>query len=213
MRMTLLMRNFSFGVGTAALLLAGAAMAQTPGTTQAMDSTPSYQLVGVTGQLNHVLDAASAHPGEAVKIRLNEAAKTAQGTRLEKGTILVGTVTAVTPSANGGPSSVSLDFTSAQMKDGKQIPVKVTLVGVYPSNEASLEQYGQSTMGSAPRRIASQDKFDQESAALHNVSLHSAVQDNNSGTFTQKDGNVKLVAGTFLQVGIAPASAGTNTGE
>jgi hypothetical protein len=36
--------------------------------------------------------------------------------------------------------------------------------------------------------------------------MQSKVQADNSGTFTKKDGNLKLAAGTFFQVGIAPTN-------
>jgi hypothetical protein len=44
---------------------------------------------------------------------------------------------------------------------------------------------------------------------LHNIALHSRAQDPNSGTFTRKDGNLKLNAGTYLQIGIAPLNGNT----
>jgi hypothetical protein len=44
--------------------------------------------------------------------------------------------------------------------------------------------------------------------------LHAKVQGDASGTFVKKDGDLKLTAGTLLQVGIGPANGNaTNHGE
>jgi hypothetical protein len=45
--------------------------------------------------------------------------------------------------------------------------------------------------------------------------MNSAVKNADSGTFSSTNGNFKLLAGTNLQVGVAPATqaAGTNAAE
>lgn len=192
------LRIFSLTLGSAAMAAASPLIAQTPA---------SPELVGVTGRLDHTINASSAREGQAVQIKLDRGVN-AGGIKLEKGTMLVGTVTAVQPAGKGGPSSLSLDFTSAQTKDGKQIPVKVTLVGAYPSDQAMASEEGSETMGPAPRRVSNDGTFDQQPGLLHRIALHSAVQNFDSGTFSEKDGNVKLKAGTLLQLAIGPASSG-----
>jgi hypothetical protein len=187
----------------ASLVLAGAIAAQTS------QSGQTWQLVGVNARLDHTLDTKSATQGQALKAKLDGSVTTDQGTKLEKGTELTGTVTGVEKSANGGASSLTLSFTTAQTKDGKQIPVKVTLLGAFPASANSEVAYGVGGVGSAPRHVNPDEKIDQESGTLNNISLHSRVQGENSGTFMRKDGDLKLSAGTYLQVGIASMNANT----
>ena len=215
MRLGMLLRNYSVGLATASFVFAGAALAQTTGAVQGMNQAnqaqteagQTWNLAGVNARLDHTLDTKSAKQGETVTARLDGSVKTASGVKLEKGTQLTGTVTRVEESANGGPSSLTLEFTTAQMKDGKQIPVKVTLLSAFPASANSEATYGIVDMGSAPRHVNSNATIDQESGMLHHISLHAQVQGQNSGTFMKKDGDLKLAAGTYLQVGIAPMNS------
>lgn len=215
MRFGTSLRNFSMGLATASFVFAGAALAQTTGTAQSMNQTDQAQsasgqtwdLVGVNARLDHTLDTKSAKQGEAVMARLDDSVTTAGGVKLEKGTQLTGTVTEVEAASNGGPSSLTLVFTTAQTKDGKQIPVKVTLLSAFPANANSEAAYGVTDMGPAPRHVRSNETIDQESGMLSHVSLHSRVQGENSGTFRKTDGDLDLKAGTYFQVGIAPMNS------
>jgi hypothetical protein len=210
------LKYLSSTLGAAALLCSGAAFAQTSGAPadpasqsagmSAQPSGQSWQLVGVTARLDHALDSASAQQGQKVDAKLDGTVKTAQGVKLEKGTVLMGTVTGVQVSANGGPSSLTLAFTTAVTKDGKQIPVKATMLSAYPSSSNDLATYGIDDMGSAPRHIDPNENIDQESGLLNHISLHARVQAQDSGTFMKQDGNLKLAVGTYLQLGIAPVN-------
>jgi hypothetical protein len=199
------LRNLSLGLTAAALVFAGAAAAQTS------QSGQTWQLVGVNSRLDHTLDTNSATQGQAVEAKLDGSVTTIQGTKLEKGTELTGTVTGVEKSANGGASSLTLSFTTAKAKDGKQTPVKVTLLSAFPASAENAAAYGLGEVGSAPRHVNPDEKIDQESGMLNNISLHSRVQGENSGTFVKKDGDLKLNAGTYLQVGIASMNANTTS--
>ncbi|MFY9745588.1 MAG: hypothetical protein WA891_17040 [Acidobacteriaceae bacterium] len=171
---------------------------------QPTQSGSSRQLVGVTARLGKALDSQNAKQGEAVQAKLDRTVKVTEDMKLPRGTELLGTIAAVEPSLNGGPSSMSLRFDQAKMKDGKTVPVKVTVIAAYPSDENLEATYGNETMGSAPRHVQGQDKFDQEPGLLSKVSMTSRVSGHNSATFSRKDGAVSLRAGTFLQVGISP---------
>lgn len=202
MRFAMSLRSFSLGLATASLMVAGAASAQ---------SMQSVQLMGVNARLDHSLDSQTAKPGQAVEAKLDGSVKTPGGVDLAKGTELWGKVDAVQASRDGSPSSVSLVFTTAQLKDGQKIPVKVTLLGAYPANEGIDATYGTETMGPAPKQVSSKEQIDQEPGLLGKVAMTSAVPAQNSGTFTQKKGNVRLLAGTYFQVGIAPTAHGSTT--
>ncbi len=211
-----LFRNLSVGLATATLALAGAAIAQPAAWAQSGTMQPAehWGLVGATVQLDHALSTRSARQGQIVEAKLNGSVRAAEGVDLPRGTELVGRVDRVQASQNRGPSMLSLVFTKAELKDGRTVPVKVTVVGAYPSNEAALAVDGDQTMGSAPRHVSSQERVDQESGLLSHVSMHSAVQNHASARFEKKDGDFTLKAGTFLQIGIAPrqGSAMMNAG-
>ncbi|MGC1160108.1 MAG: hypothetical protein WA891_20115, partial [Acidobacteriaceae bacterium] len=71
----------------------------------------AQSLVGVNTRLDRTLDSKSAANGQVVTAKLDGTVTTADGTRLPKGTELVGKVEDV-KNANG-TSSLSLVFTSA----------------------------------------------------------------------------------------------------
>jgi hypothetical protein len=118
-------------------------------------------------------------------------------------------VAEVKPSQNGGPASVSLVFTTAQLKGGKQIPVKATLLGAYPGDQAVQAQYSDATADTVADNVSGDHQVDQEPGALPGVALKAAVKDADSGTFTRADGNFRLGAGTFFQIGVGSATSGS----
>jgi hypothetical protein len=198
------------GLATASFVFAGAAFGQSTAPTQPVRN---WDLVGVNARLDHALDSKSARLGETVTARLDESVKTAGGVKLGKGTQLTGTVTNVEP-ANGGPSSLTLLFTTAQTRDGKQIPVKVTLLSAFPDSANRASAYGVDDVSAAPQHVSSTQTVDQDSSMLNHIALHARVQGDASGTFVRKDGDLKLTAGTLLQVGIASANGNaTSRGE
>lgn len=191
------LKNWSLGLALVSFVSLGAASAQS--------------LVGVTTRLDKPLDSKNATVGEVVTAKLSGSVKTSDGMNLPRGTELVGKVASVQPARNNGPASVALVFTSAKLKDGKQIPVKVTLVGAYTSSEGSDATYGDQVMAPPPSHVNPNDTFTQQPGALRHVAMNSAVKNGDSGTFSSTDGNFKLDAGTYLQLGIAPASDSNNT--
>ncbi|HTW48461.1 MAG TPA: hypothetical protein VMD92_10950 [Acidobacteriaceae bacterium] len=177
------------------LTAAGAASAQT--------------LAGVNTHLVKPLDSATAAQGQTVAVKLDGSVKTPDGVKLPRGTELVGKIAAVKPSQNGGPASLSVVFTTAQLKGGKQIPVKATLLAAYPDDQGVEAQYSDSTMDTVTDQVSADHQVDQEPGALPGVTLKAAVKDADSGTFTKADGNFKLGAGTFFQVGVGSAASGS----
>src|SRR5580700_3651995 len=105
MRFTSL-KNVSLSLAVISLLSAGVASAQS--------------LAGVNTQLVKPLDSETATAGQAVAVKLNSGVKTPDGVKLPRGTELIGKVTAVTPAQKGSASSVTIVFTEAQLKGGKQ---------------------------------------------------------------------------------------------
>ncbi|HEX3985252.1 MAG TPA: hypothetical protein VHX13_01485 [Acidobacteriaceae bacterium] len=195
-------------MATASFLLAGSALAQpTPSSPMQPSSAQAqqWQLRGVNARLDHTLDASSAHVGERVGVKLDHTVKTAAGAKLPGGTEVWGRVEKVEASQNGGPSMMTLRFTTAKLNNGQTVPVKVTVIGAFPAS--ARDTYVNSMGGelpSAPRQINPQDRYTQKPGLLRHIEMKSAVQGRNSATFTNQDGNVKLNRGTYLQLAIAP---------
>jgi len=190
------LRDLSLGMASASLLFVGAAMAQ------------PLTMTGVNARLDHTLDSRNAAPGQIISVKIDHAVKTVDGIDLPGGTELMGKVDQVKSSQNGGPAMLSIVLNEAQTKDGKQVPVKVTLVGAYPPGQHSDDTYGTETMGPAPKHISMREKVDQEPGVLSHTSMTSSVKSHDSAVFRKDNGDVKLAAGTYFQVGIAPANQG-----
>lgn len=173
----------------------------------AMQSTQNLQLVSANAQLVKSVDSKSASQGQTVKAKLTSSVKTANGTKLDKGTMLIGKVEQVKRSSDNGPAKLSLVFDQAKLKDGKTVPVKATLLGAYPADASAYwidTTASGSTLPVQPRTIPDDQIVDQKPGALSHVAMHSSVQSSSSGVFTSKDRNINLRRGTQLQVAIAP---------
>ena len=188
-------KNLSFGMALVSAVAVGSASAQT--------------LVGVNARLDKTLNSTSAAAGQVVTAKL-DGTVTTDGVKLPRGTELIGNVAEVKAAQNGSASSVSLVFTSARLKAGKEIPVKATVLAAYPESAGDGAGYGTDTMGPVPAQVEADGTF-QQAGALRNISLSSAVKSNASGTFSSTDASFRLEAGTYLQVGIAPAGAVSGT--
>lgn len=191
------LKTWSFGLAVASFAAAGVASAQS--------------LVGVNAQLVHTLDSASAKAGEAVAVKLDSTIRTADGMKLPKGTELVGTVAEVQASQNGGPAVLTLILNKAELKNGKQIPVKATVVGAYPASQGDSSGDTDQVMAEPPAQIAPDATIDQEPGALKKIALNASVKSSDSVTFRRANGNFKLESGTYFQVGLAPLSGAAAT--
>lgn len=200
--MSLNQKVFALGAAAGLLGFCGAANAQA--------GNQNWQMAGANTRLDQTINSDSVKPGQAVEAKLDQTVTTGDGVKLDKGTELMGTVSDSAPSAHHGPASVTLQFTKAQLRDGKQIPVKVTLLGAYPAAQGDEATYGQSMIPSAPRHVDAQQTIVQQGSSAE---LKSSVQGEYSGTFSREDGNFRLSRGTVLQVGIAAQTNNSTTGE
>lgn len=197
-------RTWSLGLTMASFVIAGAAAAYAaPSPSHSGTSMSAWHLVGVNAHLERTLNASSARPGQKVEAKLDHPVTTSSGVRLDRGTVLIGTVDSVHRSDHNGPSSISVVFTQAKQHNGHLIPVKVTVLGAYPGSQGGMGFGGSSSPGAPPSHIGSKTKVDQEPGLLSDVSMRSAVQGHNSATFRRSRGNLRLRAGTYLQVAIA----------
>lgn len=209
MRFVSSVRQLSLGLATASFLVAGSALAQTGASSTADNAsasvqTQSWNLVGVNARLDRGIDTKKSQPGQKVEARLVGSVRTASGLELHGGTRLLGTIASVQASSHGDPAVLSIVFTQAELKDGRTIPVKVTVLGAFPAATGEDAADGIDLMGPAPGRVSSKERVDQEPGLLHDVTMTSAVQSPDSATFRDNKGNIDLEQGTGLQLAIAP---------
>jgi len=197
MQFAVRLKNLSLGLALVSSFSVAAASAQT--------------LLGVNARLDRNLDSKTAAVGQVVTAKLDGTVKTPDGLRLQRGSELVGKVDAVKSSQNGGPASVTLLFSTAKLRDGKTIPVKVTVVAAYPQSAGGSSDGSDQTLPPPPAQVNSDIAVQQDAGALGKVALTSAVKNSDSGTFTRADGDFRLGAGTYLQVGIAPSATGNTS--
>ena len=172
----------------------------------------AQSLSGVTARLVTPLNSQTAKVGEPVTAKLDRSVKIANGDSLPKGTELAGNLSAVQSAEGRSAASVSIVFTVAELKSGKKIPIKATLLRAYPPSVNSNSGEGDELADPTPAQVSSEYAVDQEPGALHDIALNAAVANPNSGTFSKKSGNFKLASGSYLEIGVAPAGAGNATG-
>lgn len=191
--------QFSFSLKNVSLGLAILSMSAAAASAQS--------LTGVNAKLLTPLNSQTAKVGQQVAVKLNDSVKITTGETLPKGTQLVGSVSEVKAAEGSNPASVTVVFNSAELKGGKKVPVKTTLLAAYAASGGD----GLELLGPAPSHVEAQYTVDQQPGALPGVTLKSAVQNADSGTFSKNNGNFKLAAGSLVQVAVGPASANGST--
>ena len=169
--------------------------------------TEAAQMVPARAYLVRKLDAKDDKPGSKFTAKLADTVHLKDGTELPRGTELLGTV-ATDEMQLQGNSKLALRINEARLKDGKTIPVKATIVGIFgPESESANGYYvapGQEEANPWNSKIVAVDQID----AVPGVELHSRIAGNNSGVFvTKKKSDVKLSGGSELALAIAESKA------
>jgi hypothetical protein len=92
--------------------------------------TTTIHLVGVRATLDKTLDARNLKEGDVVTARPEAEVQLAGGIDVETNSRLVGRVDAVQPSTDKGYSAITVTFDKAQLKDGRQIPIKAVILWI-----------------------------------------------------------------------------------
>jgi hypothetical protein len=169
-----------------ALALTVSAMAQ-----DAPQGAETGHLIAATAALQTSINAKTAKVGDFVTAKLAGSVQIPDGTKLPRGTVLLGHIDQVQAVENSGTSTVVLTFDKAQPKDGQVIPIKSTIVGV-------------STDGgdlNAPP-LNPQLQFEEEPTSKHGYSLTSDMQSSNSVVLKASGKNVHFKQGTKLAFAI-----------
>jgi hypothetical protein len=156
--------------------------------------TEAMRMVPADAVLLKTLDARKTQSGQQFRAKLSDKVDLKNGTELPRGTELIGTV-AKDKMQTTGASSLALRFTQADLKNGKVIPIKATIVNVYQRNGVdSLNPV------SWTPQILQVDQL----GALSGTDLHSNIADRNSGVFiSKKKDDVKLPQGFGIALAIA----------
>jgi hypothetical protein len=157
------------------------------------------QMVSALATLPHDLDADKDHLDSAFEVELSHKVTLSNGTVLPSHTVLNGRVTRDDMQA-AGKSEFALRFDQAQLKNGKTVPIKATIVDITrPSSSA--DGYD------ASNNWTSQTLTVEQLNAVSGVDLHSEIASNDSVVFVStKKHDVKVPAGTELKLAIGPAS-------
>ena len=166
-------------------------------------NSQSSQMVPARAGLVQTIDAKDAKQGQEFKAKLPRKVHLKDGTELPGGTMLIGKIGQDDMNVKGR-SKLVLCIDKAQLKDGKTVPVKATIVGIYRPGAEADDYYTPAAGDQMPntwhKGIMKVDEID----ALHNVDLHSNVKSKNSGVLvSKKDDDIKLKPGTELALAIA----------
>jgi hypothetical protein len=171
-------------------------------------SREAMKMVPATAGLLRSIDARKDQPNAMFEARLREKVKLSDGTMLPEGTILKGMV-AEDDMQNQGKSKLALVFGQAQLKDGKMVPIKATIVGFFaPGSRPST--LNDDSGDNIPNSWSDGTLTVNEMGPISGVDLHSTIASKNSGVFvsTKKD-DIKLASRSEFQLAIAPANVNT----
>ncbi|MFZ0743360.1 MAG: hypothetical protein WAM85_03095 [Terracidiphilus sp.] len=181
---------------------------QSAETSQAATNSPggsneAMQMVPARAALIQNLDARRAKPGQEFRAKLSDTVHLKNGTELPHGTTLIGVV-ATDKMETAGQSRLALRLTQADLKDGKVVPIKATIVGVFPpefeNRDGNIVAPGDQQPNSWNSGVLQVDQI----GALSGIDLHSKIAALNSGVFvSSKKDDVKLKQGSELTLAIA----------
>jgi hypothetical protein len=164
-----------------------------------MGSREASMMAPAQASLLNEINARKIQPGYLFRARLTSTVYLKNGQKLPDGTLLWGKVTTDKTQADGR-QKLALQFTRAELKNGKTIPIRAAIMGISAPQFGYLEDSSYQAPISWNGTTLQVDQIE----ALSGVDLHSKIAGPNSGVFiaTKKD-NVKLSRGSQLALAIA----------
>ena len=163
----------------------------------------AMEMVPAQASLAQSIDASKVKQGDLIKATLSDRVQLKNGPELPSGTELIGQVT-VDQMQNDGTYRLALVFTNAQLKNGTAVPIKATIMRVYPPvgyhpvGDALYYAYANTHYWTD--RTVQVDQPD----ALKGVALQSRIAGDNSGAFVSKQKDeIRLSTDTLLDLAIA----------
>ena len=165
-------------------------------------ASEAAQMVPALARLPHTLDAGKDHLDSTFEVELSHKVTLSNGTVLPSHTVLNGRVTR-NDMQTAGESEFALRFDQAQLKDGKTVPIKATIVDI---TRATPDNEGFAASNDWTSQTLTVEQID----AVSGVDLHSEIASNDSAVFVStKKHDVKVPAGTEFKLAIGPASDGS----
>ena len=209
------------GVPGALLATFAAALFTSAVPVHGQSASGTIQMTNIVANVDKTIDSKKAKAGDAFTAKTVEGTNLNDGTTVPIGSVLEGHVDSATPSDHKSDGTLVLTIDKLQVKGGKGIPVKTTIMQV-----ASFERaIGNGSNGQAPDRAFDTSARDtarmngassgsgQDQSGPHEVpglKLTSSVDGPNSGTLTQAKGNVHLSNQNRIQVSVAVVPPGSN---
>jgi len=163
-------------------------------------SSEAMNMVPAEADLVKTLDAKDLHAGQQFQAKLADTIHLKNGPELRKGTELVGTVVTDRMSSDGQTSTLALRFTEAELKNGKVVPIKATIVGIYPPSSGNF--YG--SLSQTPNYWTPKTLQVDQIGAMAGIDLHSKIAARDSAVFvSKKKDNMKFNQGSEFAIAIA----------
>ncbi|MBT9329947.1 hypothetical protein [Paracidobacterium acidisoli] len=125
------------------------------GQTGASASTAAEESTQVSAELTKKIDTKNAKVGDEVAARTTNSTRLSDGTRLPRGSRLIGKVTEVqAKEGRHGASHLAFAFDHAVMHDGRQIPVHAMLTSLSVPTVAASAEGSDDGMGSGSSEMA-----------------------------------------------------------
>jgi hypothetical protein len=173
-------------------------------TADSTGANEAAQMVAAIATLPRTLDADKDHLDSTIQAELDHKVTLSDGTVLPSHTVLNGKITRDDMQA-AGESEFALRFDQAQLKDGRTLPIKATIVDIAPASFDPEDS-------SASNSWTNQTLTVQQLNVVSGVDLHSEIASNDSAVFVStKKHDVKVPAGSELKLAIGPASASAST--
>lgn len=117
--------------------LCTALAAQVPAPATEPQSDPAMRTV--TGELAQKLDSKSARAGDRVVIKTRSSVRTADGTEIPKGSLLIAHIAAAKSAESGDPNAnaqIAVAFDSIELKGGQNFRVRAEIKSLAPAKES-----------------------------------------------------------------------------
>lgn len=187
--------NFAAARSAAKSTASDTASTSMAGHNEAMNMVPAQ------ADLTRALNSRNARAGQKFEAKLHSKVDLKNGTVLPKGTMLVGSI--VNDQNQNGNSKLTLRFTQADLKDGKTIPIKATIVGLYSNANQYMASSG---ITQTPNYWTPQTLQIDQINALNHVDLHSRIAAHNSGVLESSKSDIHFASGTEFALAIAQQS-------
>lgn len=171
----------------------------------------ALKMVPAKAMLSRTLDAKKDQPDSMIEAKLRNKITLSDGTVLPTNTTLMGKVT--TDDMNqAGTAKLALRFTQAQLKDGKVVPIKATIIDLITPGSLANSNGAGDYDDNAPNTWTNKTLAVDQLNVISGVDLHSRISSRNSAVFVSTSKHdVKLPEGSELQLAIAPATNASNS--